>query len=375
MGSGGGILGGAANTGSTNSTGVGSLYSGVGAGAATAGSLFSIAQGLQKGGVTGNAQAALGSASLANRAGAFGGASSSAGSALGIAGGGLGIYNGIQQGGVSGYGGAAVGALRVGAGAASLAGDSALSTGLGAAAGYAAAPLAVYNAVENYQSGNYVNNTLNDAAAGAAVGSVVPVIGTAIGAVVGGAIGLISSAIGPGKTDPETQDVNQLINATSAHGNTSQIAAGVQNPYVQLAGLFDDKSSTLPMYQQYGRMGEQKFTQDFASQLNTAIQKDPALASNPQQAYNQVIAPWVQSMGKGWSNVGATYTSTTQGLLQDMTQEYLSGNAAQDWKSVGGQNPFSNIYNGSPINAAPAPIAAPTKSSTGQSFQAGQRLV
>lgn len=303
---------------------------------------------------------------MANKAGAFGSSNPSLSAGLGIAGGGLGIYNGLQQGGISGYGGATVGALRVGAGAASLAGDSALSTGLSSAAGYVAAPLAVYNAVKNYQSGNYVGNTLNDAAAGAAIGSVVPVIGTAIGAVVGGAVGLISSAIGPGKTDPETQDVKSLINAVGSNpSQASAITSSVQNPYVQLAGLFDENSSTLPMYQQYGRMGEQKFTTDMVSQINNAVSKGTiSSTSTPEQVYNQVVAPWVASMGNGWSNVGSTYTATTQGLLQQMVSQYVSGQAQSDWKSVGGTSIFSGLpqfgggtSSSGQSSAAPASVA------------------
>lgn len=362
------------NSGATNSSGTNNLFNNVGSGAAAAGTIFSIGQGLQKGGASGDAQAALGSASLANRAGAFGGSASTVGAGLGVAGGALGIYNGIQQGGVSGYGGATAGALRVGQGVAGLAGDSGLASGLGAAAGVVGVGISAYNAVENYQSGKAGTDAINDAELGASIGSFFGPVGTVIGLAGGAIVGGLSSLLGPGAKDPETTDVQGLINATSSHGNTSQIAAGVQNPYVQLAGLFDDRSSTLPMYQQYGRMGEQKFTQDFATQLNQAVQKDPSLASNPQQAYNQVIAPWVQSMGKGWSNVGAAYTSTTQGLLQDMTQEYLSGQAGQDWKAVGGDAPFSNIYNGSPISAAPPPVTQTAKS-TGQFLTAGQRLV
>lgn len=337
--------------------------------------MLGIGSGLQQGGVSGNAQAALGTASLANKAGAFGGASSTAGSALGAAGGALGVYNGIRQGGISGYGGATVGALRAGSGIAGLAGDSSLAGTLGSAAGYVAAPLSIYNAVKNYQSGNAGADALNDAEAGAAVGSFFGPIGTAVGAVGGAIVGGLSSLIGPGRTDAETTDVNSLINATSSNGNNSQIAASVQNPYVQLAGLFDDKSSTLPMYQQYGRMGEQKFTNDFASQINSAISSGKISASTPaSQVYSQVIAPWVASMGTGWSNVGTAYTATTQGLLQDMTSQYLNGTAAQNWKSVGGTSVFSNIYQGTGISAAPSPTTAPIQSIYGQGAGAGTQL-
>lgn len=330
----------------------------MGSGLQTVGAAAGILSGLQRGGATGYAQAGLGTAGLANKAGAFGGSpNASLGSGLGIAGGAFGIYNGIKQGGVAGYGQAAAGGLQVGAGAANLAGDAGLASDLSTAAGAIGAPLAVYNAVENYQSGNAGADAMNDAEAGAAIGSFFGPIGTVIGAAGGAIVGGVSSLFGPGKTDQETSDVNQLINATGKNGNSSQIASSVQNPYLELAGLFDDKSSTLPMYQQYGRMGEQKFTDDMTTKINQAVQQDPGLKNNPQEVYQDVVAPWVQSMGKGYSNVGSTYTATTQGLLQDMVNQYMNGTAAQNWKAVGGDSPFSSIYNGSSFSAAPtAPV-------------------
>src|SRR5262249_35696889 len=44
--------------------------------------------------------------------------------------------------------------------------------------------------------------------------------------------------------------------------------------------------------------------------------------------------------------------------LTTMTGQYLSGQAANDWKSVGG-DPFSGIYKGSPIQQAPPPGQPP----------------
>jgi hypothetical protein len=241
-----------------------------------------------------------------------------------------------------------------------LAGNAALASDLGATAGYIAAPLAVYSAVENYKSGATASDAMQGAEAGAAIGSIIPGVGTLIGGVVGGAVGAIASAFGPGAKDAETMTSDQIINATSASGNSQQVAASVQNPYLALAGLMDEHHSTLPMYQQYGRMGEQKFTNDMVTQINNAYKAGTINAnSTPQQVYNSVVAPWVAGMGSGWNNVGSTYTATTQGLLQDMVSQYMNGTASQNWKAVGGDSPFGNLpgYGGTPAPSYTAPTS------------------
>lgn len=293
----------------------------------------------------------------------------------------LNVYQGIKQGGWQGYGKAAGSGLQ-------LAGMLSNNPALGAAGGYILAPLSVYNAVNNWQSGKTGSNALNGAEAGAAVGSIIPGIGTLIGGLVGGAVGALSSAFGPGAKDPETTAVQGLLDYTGSHGNDPRIAQQANNPYLQLAGLMDRRESTLPMYQQYGRMGEQKFSNDLAGQINNAFttgigtgafqgdkwSKDASgnyvlttptggrTIYKPQDAAAEVYAttvdPWVSKMGQGYSNVGDTYKATTQGLLQDMTGQYLSGQAAQNWKAIGGDSPFQNIYSGSPFTAAPPPPTA-----------------
>lgn len=129
------------------------------------------------------------------------------------------------------------------------------------------------------------------------------------------------------------------------------IASQVQNPYILMAGLFDEHSSTLPMYQQYGRMGEQKFTNDMAGQINQAFKTGKIKpGDNAQTIYSKVVDPWVSSMGKGWGDVGPEYTQATKGLLQQMVSQYISGQANQNWKARGGDSPFANLprYAGSP---------------------------
>lgn len=354
-------------------------YLNTGIGGANTG--LSIYKGATSGNPLGEARAGLNAAKLYGRLTGAGGVNTGATGALDA----LSIYQGLQQGGVRGYGQAAGSGLR-------LAGLLSNNPELASIGGYVMAPLAVYNAVNNWQSGKTGSDALNGAEAGAAVGSVIPGIGTVIGGLVGGAVGALSSAFGPGAKDPETAGVQGLLDYTGSHGNDPRIAQQASNPYLELAGLMDRRSSTLPMYQQYGRMGEQKFANDLAGQINQAFtggigtgtfqgdkwSKDASgnyvlttptggkTIYKPQDAAAEVYAttvdPWVSKMGTGYSNVGDTYKATTQGLLQDMTGQYLSGQAGQDWKAVGGDSPFQNIYSGSPFTAAPTaptPQAAP----------------
>lgn len=338
-----------------------SAISSLGTAAGSLGNGLGIVGGLEQGGVGGYGSAAVNAAQLGSKTGAFGPQTSNANQGIGDAANALGIYQGIQQGGVGGYGSAAINAGQLGLHGAVQAGALSASDAapyLGAL-NYAAIPLDVYNEVNNWKSGATGSDALAGASTGAAIGTtIMPGIGTAIGGVIGGIGGALSSLVGPGAKDPETTDVQNVINATSANQNNPGVAASVQDPYLQLAGLMDERSSTLPEYQQYGRMGEQAFTNAMTQKINQAVQQNPSLANNPEAVYNQVVAPWVSGMGSGYQNVGSTYTATNEGLLEDMTQQYLSGQAANDWKAVGGDSPFANIYQGSPITGAPPPETA-----------------
>ena len=333
--------------GSMSSTG--SLLGAAGAG-------IGIANGVRSGTPTGYAGAGIGATKLAASNNAFGSNSGSVNSAAGGASNALGIYTGLKQGGALGDTTAAVNAAQL----ASRFSSSGILGAAGTAAGYVAAPLAVYSAVKNYESGKTGSDTLQGAEAGAAIGSIIPGIGTVVGGVVGAAVGAIASAFGPGAKDPETAGVQKLIDTVGAHPDQSSlITAAVQNPYIAMAGLMDRRESTLPMYSQYGRMGEQKFTNDMVGKINQAVAANPALKNDPGAVYSQVIAPWVNSMGNGYSKVGDTYKATTQGLVQQMVTQYMNGTAAQNWKAIGGDSPFSGIYNGSPFTAVPAPPTVP----------------
>lgn len=329
--------------------GYSSLFSSPGAGFQTAGGLFNIANGIRSGSPTGYAQAGIGAAGLANNAGQFGthldakgqvvNGNTTVGAGLGVAGGALGIYQGFKQGGVQGYGNVAVGGLRAGAGMASLAGNSGLASSLGGAAGYAAAPLAVYSAISGYQSGDTAGDTLRGAEAGAAIGSIVPVVGTVIGGVIGGAVGALSSAFGSGKVAAENAPFNHYTEAfnKAPPAQQAQVAASVQNPYVPLAGYFDLRSGQLkgqnPIYTTYGRMGEKKFTNDLISKVQQGQQQG---ISNPNQMWSSVVQPWISSMGT-WQD---SNKNALMGLMQNMTGQVMSGSYKNNFKAIGGDNPF-----------------------------------
>lgn len=299
--------------------------------------LYNIYAGINSGNPVGEARAGLGAANIYGKLNGDPNISAGAGAGLNA----LGIYSGLQQGGWQGDTSAAANAAQL---AGNLTGDSTLS----AIGSGAMVPLALYNEIQNYQSGNTTSDAMAGAQTGGAIGSFFGPIGTGVGALAGGALGALASAFGPGEKDPETYLSQDIINATSANKNSPYVAASVPNPYLALAGMMDERSSTLPEYAQYGRMGEQHFATDLAGKINQAVAADPSLANNPNAIYNQDIAPWVNSMGSGYKNVGPEYTATNEGLIGDMVNQYMSGRAALDWKSVGGQSPFSDIYNNSP---------------------------
>lgn len=279
--------------------------------------------------------------------------------------GGLGVYQGIQQGGVGGYGGAAVNAAKLATSNGMLGGAGGA---LGQAAGYAAIPLSLYNEVNNWQSGNTLGDALGGAETGAAIGSIVPGVGTLIGGVAGGALGALSSAFGNGKVDPEnanwagyTGAYNQVANAGKQAGATqdqinsaeSNLGSQVQNPYGALAGYFDlrdNQAGQSPMYAQYGRMGEQQFTNDMVSQINDAT-KAGTIGPNDSAAdiYSKVVAPW-ESGFKGDASADPN-SAAMQGLLTQMISQYEGGTASQDWTSRTGQQVFGNL--GKPPNSSP----------------------
>ena len=204
------------------------------------------------------------------------------------------------------------------------------------ALGAVAVPLSIYSEIGNWQSGNTGMDALGGAESGAAVGTaIMPGIGTAIGAIGGALAGALSSAFGPGKVDPENanfEQYTQAFNKTPA-AQQAQVAAGVQNPYLPLAGYFDLRSGQLkgqnPIYSTYGRMGEQKFTNDLIGKIQSAQAQG---ITDPTKVYNSVVQPWINSMG-AWND---SNKNAMTGLIQNMTGQILAGTYKQNFKSIGG---------------------------------------
>lgn len=329
----------------SNSPSMGSMVGTGGNALGTIGAGLGIVNGVRSGSPVGYASAGLGAAKLAASNNAFGSDSKAIGGGVGLASNALGIYGGIKQGGVAGDSSAAVNAAQLGSRLGVLPGA------VGTAAGYVAAPLAVYNFAKNYQSGATGSDAMNGATAGATVGGAgFGPVGAVAGGVIGGAIGAIASAFGPGAKDPETVGAQQLLNATSSNGNNPAVAASVSNPYLMLQGLMDQHHSDLPIFQKYGRADALGFTKDMTSQINSALKSGTISKSDsPNTVYQKVVQPWVQSMGD-WDKVGSTYKSTVTGLLQNMTSQYMNGQQygnpwtnTEGWSSIGGENPFLNL--------------------------------
>lgn len=318
-------------------------------------------QGAKSGTPAGYASSAINTGRLAGKLGAFGDNSSAANQGFGAAANALGLYQGIKQGGISGDANAAINAAQLASKGSSL--FTGTGGALGQAAGYAAIPLSLYNEVNNWESGNTGSDALSGAETGAAIGSVIPGIGTIIGGLVGGAAGALSSAFGPGRKDPETYGWGALTDAYNKAGQqggaTAQkdLASQVTNPYEALAGMFDlrngqiDSGNTL--YNQYGRMGEGKFTNDLVNQLNQAKSSGTITPDmDASQIYSKVVQPWEQSWGKGQNT--DPNAQLQQDLITQMISQYEGGQAANDWRAVGGDQPFKDIYANAPGSWGPS---------------------
>lgn len=322
--------------------------------------------GLQRGGVGGYGGAAVNAAQLGARSGLLDkGTSSNLNSAAGDLGNVLGIYNGIKQGGVAGDASAAINAAKLGSNVGAFGGASGA---IGSIAGYAAIPLDIYNEVNNWESGNTGADALAGAQTGAAIGSIIPGVGTVIGGLVGGAAGALSSAFGPGRVDPENKNFEgftQAYNKASSPEQKADIAASVRDPYTALAGLFDLRKGqikgSIPFYDQYGRKGEQQFTNDMTSQIQHAIDNGTVSKNDDAQTiYQKVVDPWIAGMGK-WDD---SNKPAMQALMTQMVSQYMGGQAGQNWKAIGGDSPFQKLQAPSWGGAgtaptAPAPQSAP----------------
>lgn len=305
-----------------------------------AGNALGILNGIDQGDAGGYGSSAVNAAALAGRSGLFDPGTNqmlnTGASDLNSA---LGIYRGIQQGGVGGYGGAAINAAKLGSNLGAFGG----ATGtVGKLAGAAAIPLSLYNEINNWESGNTGSDALAGASTGAAIGSVVPGIGTLVGGLIGGAAGALSSAFGPGKVAPETTQYKKFEQVYKEH---PEVAGQVQNPFLNLAGVFDQRNSSLPMYKAYGRMGEDKFTKDMTGLINSSLHNGTITKdSTAPEIMNKVVNPWIGSMGQGWNKDPGSFSeqASSDALIQQMVDQYIHGQQG-NWKSRGGDYQFKDV--------------------------------
>jgi hypothetical protein len=297
-----------------------------------------IAQDIQQGGLKGDIQAAQSAAKLGSNLGMFGSSSSAVGGfASDVAN--LGnIIQGIQQGGVAGYGGAAVNAAALAARTGALGG---MSGAIGAVAGPLAGAVSLYQFAQNWQSGNTGGDALRGAQTGATIGAVVGPEGALVGAVIGGAVGAISSAFGGGKADPETMALENYAPQFNKDPTIASSLTAAQN-MTMLAGVFDAKNNSpghsTPLEQYYGRMGEQAFTNDIFSQINSAMQSGKVSPlSTAQTLYQQVVAPYLASKsangqsltigaGNSWTTAhGTPFANAMQAAVVGLIGQWQSG--------------------------------------------------
>jgi hypothetical protein len=171
--------------------------------------------------------------------------------------------------------------------------------------------------------------------AGAAAGSVVPIIGTAIGAIVG----LLASGI-LNRKDQEVQNFDQAV---AIWQQNRLNALNIANKYLVLAGLFDLslKNPHIPIYQKYGRMGEQRFVTDMANLIYQAALSGQITAKDtPQSIMDRVVQPWIDSWGLG--PMQDMHGDLINLILLGMIAEYVSG-AQNRWLARGGQYPFASV--------------------------------
>jgi hypothetical protein len=279
---------------------------------------------------------------------------------LGEAGSVLGIAQGLQHGGVTGYTQAAASGVN-------LATEAGVDTGIaGVAAGYAGPALALYNFATNWKSGSTGSDALSGAEAGASVGTaVMPGIGTLVGGVIGGVVGGVSSAFGPGREDPENVGWDQY--AAAFDKNPQSVAGASPSQLFQsLAGIFDTRGSSIPFYNQFGRMGETKFTQAMTQKINDAVaQGQVAPGESAQDIYSKIIQPWITAMSPGgWKDANTIQGNPTKGavgnLLTGMIQNYITGQAG-GWTGIAGQKVPVTPYTGTAPIAPVSPSTQPTK--------------
>lgn len=212
--------------------------------------------------------------------------------------------------------------------------------------------------------------------AGAAAGSFIPIIGTAIGAI----IGLVASGVFNHRVDPEVGNFN---NAMALFKTNPNGIFNIADKYLVLAGLFDllpnQIKGNIPIYKKYGRMGEQRFTQDMANQIYSAAQAGVIGPNDtPQTVMTKVVQPWID--GFGFGPMQDSNAEMITDVLIGMIAEYVTGLWKTRWFARAGDMPNWQIpvfslpsgagvaptASGTPTQAPPPLIIAPAQPAPGQ---------
>ena len=289
---------------------------------------FGIASALQQGGARADVSAATSAAKLGSNLGAFGTASKAIGGAAADVANIANIYTGLQQGGVTGYGGAAINTAALGARLGAFGGAS---SSIGAAAAPFASALSLYNFAEQWQSGKTGADALAGAQAGATIGAEFGVVGAIPGALLGAAVGALSSAFGGGAQDPEHLGWNQYAATYQKGGAAAVTGASPATNWQMLSGVFDSRGSSIPFFNKFGRMGENRFMLSMTGQINSALAAGTINASDSASPiYQKVVDPWINSMSpRGWKEgytiKGAPEKAAIQTMLTGLIGQWQSG--------------------------------------------------
>jgi hypothetical protein len=183
-----------------------------------------------------------------------------------------------------------------------------------------------------------VTSAAAGASAGAAAGSVVPVVGSAIGAIVGAIGGAINASLH--RVDPEQANFDQAVAMWQVNPNN---VYNIANKYLPLAGLFDLslKNPHIPIYQKYGRMGEQKFVNDLVNVIYQAAQNGQITGNDTAlTVMSRIVQPWIDSWGYG--PMVDPHADLINRLIVGMINDYIAG-IQTNWTARGGDYPFGNL--------------------------------
>jgi hypothetical protein len=176
------------------------------------------------------------------------------------------------------------------------------------------------------------------ASQGAAIGSSFGPIGTAIGALAGAIGGAIAGSIN--KKDPEQYDFDAAV----ALWQSNRLAVlNIGNKYLPLAGLFDLSLNNphIPIYQKYGRMGEQKFVTDMVNVIyQAAMAGQITAADTPGTVMSRIVQPWIDSWGYG--PMQDPHADLINLLLVGMVADYIAGDQTA-WTARSGDYPFGSL--------------------------------